>query len=698
MATLNKIRSKAGMLVVIIGVALLAFIVGDFLNSGHTFYAMNQSKVAVVNGTNIGVEEFQERVKVRTDELQQMYAQRGMSLPEGYASRINQEVYDQMVNEILLNEELDELGIVVSKEELADLLTGDNISPQVRQYFTNPQTGEFDRQGLLYFMQVILDPEAHGYNTPELLAQIEPQRQMWLRLEKQVKEDRAIQKFANLLNRALTPNKLDLENSFEEGKTSANIAYALQPYTSIADSTIAISDSELKAEYNRVKDFYKMPEHRSIKYIALNIVPSEADYAKAKEKVEMNQSIFATTDDVAAFVANNSDEAYDDCFVAVSSMPEKMKKFAETAAVNESSPLEFENDTYTMYRLMDTKVAPDSIKVRLLSFQPRSTQIDSVLNVLNNGGSFAELSPKFNGNDEVWLTENMAPTVGRPFINKVFSEGGNGYFKAESLGGEHIVQILSRTAPVKKAKVAAYVVAVTPSTETHTALYNQLSSYSAANNTAEKFSAAAKDAGYTVNSYDCSAEDYSLPGVNDARQAIRWAFNADKGEVSEIFTLDNSFVVAALDNIVKEGYAPLDQVKDALSIQVRNDKKAEKIIADLKAKNINTLAGYAEAMKAQVDSAKFISFSTPSIAGVGYEPVLSALAPTAENGKLVGPVKGVRGVYVFTVTDKTVSQQPFDAQTEARKIQQNYNYLINSRLMEVLREKADIKNTMIRFF
>ena len=133
-------------------------------------------------------------------------------------------------------------------------------------------------------------------------------------------------------------------------------------------------------------------------------------------------------------------------------------------------------------------------------------------------------------------------------------------------------------------------------------------------------------------------------------------------------------------------------------MQVRNDKKAEKIIADLKAKNINTLAGYAEAMKAQVDSAKFISFSTPSIAGVGYEPVLSALAPTAENGKLVGPVKGVRGVYVFTVTDKTVSQQPFDAQTEARKIQQNYNYLINSRLMEVLRDKADIKNTMIRFF
>lgn len=683
---------------VIIGVALLAFIVGDFLNSGHTFYAMNQSKVAVVNGTNIGVEEFQERVKMRTDELQQMYAQRGMNFPDGYVSRINQEVYAQMVNEILLNEELEKLGIVVSKEELADLLSGDNISPQVRQYFTNPQTGEFDRQGLLNFIQVVLDPEAHGYNTPELLAQIEPQRQLWLRLEQQVKQDRAIQKFANLLSRAVMPNKLDIENSFEDSKTSANIAYALQPYTSIADSTIAVSDSELKAEYNKVKESYKMPERRAIKYIKIDIEPSEADYAKAKEKVEMNQSVFAETDDVVAFIANNSDESYDDSFVAISSMPEKMKKFAQSAAVNESSPLEFENDTYTMYRLMDTKVAPDSIKVRLLSFQPRSTEIDSVLNVLNNGGSFAELSAKYNGNDEIWLTENMASSVGRPFINKVFSETGNGYFKAESLGGEHIVQILSRTAPVKKAKVAAYVLAVVPSTETHTVLYNQLSSYSAINNTAEKFSAGAKEAGYTVSSYECSAEDYSLPGISDARQAIRWAFNADKGEVSEIFTIDDSFVIAALDNISKEGYTPLEQLKDMLTMQIRNDKKAEKIIADLKAKNLNSLDGYAEAMKAQVDSAKFISFSSPSITGVGYEPVLSGLAPTAETGKVVGPVKGLRGVYVFAVTDKTVSEQPFDAQTETQKLQQNYNYLINSRLMDVLRDKADIKNTMIRFF
>lgn len=111
-------------------------------------------------------------------------------------------------------------------------------------------------------------------------------------------------------------------------------------------------------------------------------------------------------------------------------------------------------------------------------------------------------------------------------------------------------------------------------------------------------------------------------------------------------------MVAALDNITKEGYAPLEQVKDILAMQIRNDKKAEKIIGDLKSKNLNSLAGYAEAMKAQVDSAKFVSFSSPSIAGVGYEPVLSGLAPVSENGKLVGPVKGSRGCMCLRLRTK----------------------------------------------
>lgn len=216
MATLEKIRSKAAFLVIIIGVALLAFIIGDFLNSGQSFFMMSKNKVATVNGTSIGVEEYQQRVQARSEEMQAMYQQRGMPMPDGASDYINKEVYDAMVNEILLNEELEAVGITVSKEELNDLLTGDNIVPQVAQSFMNPQTGQLDRQALNNFLQVIFHPEENGYTQPEQLAQIAAQRNIWLNLEKSVRESRAAEKLAALVNAAVVPNKVDAEMALSD--------------------------------------------------------------------------------------------------------------------------------------------------------------------------------------------------------------------------------------------------------------------------------------------------------------------------------------------------------------------------------------------------------------------------------------------------------------------------------------------------
>ena len=703
MATLEKIRGKAGLLVIVIGVALLAFIVGDFLNSGHTFFMMNKNKVAEVNGTKITTEEFQQRVKSRTEELQQMYAQRGMTLPEGSTSRINKEVFDQMVNELVLNDEIEKLGMTVTKEELFDLLQGENISPMVRQYFTNPQTGQFDRQALNNFVQVILDPQAHGY-TAENMAQIEPQRQMWLSLEKQVKENRAIEKFAKLITKAIAPNNLDIESSFEDGKVRADIVYAVQSYNTVSDSAIVISDSELKAAYNKDKKRFETPERRSLKYITVDIVPGKADFAKVKEKFDMVQEQFATSADVADVVNNNSDIPYSDIFVSERALTPDVRKFVETAQINAVNGPVFENNTYTMYRLMASKVAPDSVKVRLLSFPiavagAKNTQLDSAMNVLKNGGDFEALAKKLGAGEEgIWITENMAPSVGKAFIKAVFGEQGNGYFQTESLSGSHIVQVLERTAPVKKYKVAELSMAVNPSTETYTDLYNGLSSYIAKNNDAKSFSESAKESSFSVMDMEVTPESYSLPGIEDARQAIRWAFNAGKGDVSEIYTVGDKFLVVALDKVTKKGYAPLDEVKDYVKAQLMNDKKAEMIMKELAAKNATTLEAYAQAMNSKVDTAKFISFSSPSIAGVGYEPVLSALAPYADNGKLQGPAKGNRGVYVFSVFNKNVSAQPFNPAVESQKLEQSYMYSINSQLLNVLRDKADIEDTLIKFF
>ena len=254
MATLQKIRGKAGLLVGVIGVALLAFIVGDLLNSGHTFFNMNRNKIAVVNGKKITPEEFQAQVQTRTEEMQNMYRrQYGMSLPEGAASRINKEVYDQMVQDILLTDATAELGLTVSKEELADLLQGDNIVPMVKQQFTDPQTGVFNKDLLLNFLQVVLNEDESNLNG-EMAQQLKARREAWLNIEKTVKQQQLVGKYFTLLSKSMAPNKLDLEAAYNGAKNSVDFAYAEQSYTSIPDSTVVISESELKNLYNKQKE------------------------------------------------------------------------------------------------------------------------------------------------------------------------------------------------------------------------------------------------------------------------------------------------------------------------------------------------------------------------------------------------------------------------------------------------------------
>ncbi len=699
MAALNKIRSQAGLLVIVVGVALLAFIVGDFLNSGQSFSLLRQNKVATVNGTDIKPDEFQARAEALTNERKRQYEMQGNTMPDGAVHEINRQVYNQMVSQILLNQEFERLGLSVGKEELSDLFRGENPHYLVRQRFQNTQ--ELDNQ-----VRFLFHPEEFGITDPEQLARVEYERQNWLAFEEEVKQARLQEKLFNLLSKAVTPNKLDLEASFDENKTIADIAYAVQRYSSVADTLVTVTDKELKAEYKKEKERFKTPETRLVKFISLNVVPSETDRVEVETAVRNLQSEFETTDDMEQFLAYNSDNAYENVFYAISSMSGKMKSFAEKAKVNDASAIDFTNNTYTLYRLMETKTAPDSVEARYIIFNPRSEELDSVLNVLKAGGDFEAISKERNDQvNQYWFTESLGVQGGvmKELVDRIFAETGKGYFALRTFEGDFIVQVLNRTAPVKKAKVATFVKTVTPSEETQGTYYNQLVAYVAENGNAEKFVAGAKEAGLFVNESACTGETSMLPNIPGSREVVRWAFfqDTDKGDVSDVFTIGNNetFVVAALEDVVKEGYTPFDQadVKAWLNQRVLQNKKAEKIIADLKSQDLTSLDDYAQAMTARVDTAKFITFATPRIQGIGVEPALNGLIHSAEQGKLVGPVQGNNGVYVFSVTDRTETEQPYNEEAEAQRMQSIYNTALNQ-AVKVLYDKAKIQNTMYRFF
>lgn len=694
MATLEKIRSKAGMLVAVIGLALLAFIIGDFLNSGQSFFMMNQNKVATVNGENIGVEEYQERVNARTEQMQSMYQQSGVTMPEGMSATIQMDVYNQMINEQLLASELEAVGLTVSDAELQDMLTGNHIHAEITRAFTDPATGIFDRQALDNYLSVVFSPEENGYTDPSQLQQIAVQRQAWLDMEAQIRQSRAYEKFATLLTAAMAPNKIDAEMAFAAQTRTVDVAYAMQPYTSIADSTIAVSNSDLKAEYDKVKARYEMPETRTIRYISVNVAPSKEDYAKVEEQINMLQEVFATTDDVAAIVDNNSDVPYEDVYVTVSSMSDDMKAFVESAKVGDATAPAFADDTYTMYRLMGTKTAPDSITVKIASFPMGDNSIDSVYNAVVAG---AEFGADVNVMEDFVVTEDMYAGLGRDFVADVFA-AGNGYFKTSSLGGiQHIAKVVKRSAPVAKAKVATLTIGVVPSVETETELYNNLSTYVAKYNTVEQFADSAFVAGYTTIPAECQAAQTSVQGIQNSRQIIHWAFNAKKGDVSEIYEIGDRYVVAMLEKVVKEGYRPMEEMENLLNTNVRRAKKSEAIAQQLSTVSPATIEAYATAMNSKVDTVKFVSVASPSIAGLGYEPIVAGAAAGLEMGEVSAPVAGNRGVYVLQVVNENAASRPYNEQAEMSRLEQQYMNVVNQ-FLEVLKEKADIENTLVRFF
>lgn len=712
MATLEKIRSKAGLLVLVVGLALFAFIIGDFLNSGSTYFRQSQERVAKVDGEVIKIQDYQGRI----DEMTEMYKMQSgqSSLPEEYMNQIRQSVFDAMVQEVVLDEATDKLGMQVSPEELFDMVQGENISPMIQQMqmFVNPQTGQFDKTALLNFLKTIDDDNIANYPADQQ-AQLIQARNFWLFWEKNIKRQRLEQKYTTLLSKAVSANVLDAKEAFNDVSENSDIVYAMQSYASIPDSTVDVSKSEIEKLYNQRKELYKQKEGKVIKYIAVDIRPSQEDYDKASADIESLKEEFKTSEKVADIVNENSEVPYMDAFFTENAFDPEMKQFATTAEVGDVYGPVFDNDKYRMFKLVDKTVAPDSVKVSHIMLantgdEARTTVLaDSLMNVLKNGGDFAELAKQFsadqaaeNGGELGWFTEITALRgVNDDFKNAVFSTPVNNVVKVKSLYGTHLVKVTEKTNNVNKYKVADIDMTVSPSSKTYSNIYNELNQFISKNSDLAKLDDAAKEAGYNlISGVTVTADNQTLGSIKNSRPVIRWAFQNDKGKISEIFECDDKFVIAGVEGTLKEGYRSVASVTPALRAEIAAQKKGEKIAADLKAKNLTSVDAYADAMGSRVDSVKFINFGTRRIAGIGVEPKMNAMVSIAEVGQLSEPVIGNNGVYVFKVYDRNKDAKEFNEAEEIRTLDASNAYRFGFQAIQSLVNKADVEDNRVRFF
>jgi len=712
MATLEKIRNKAGLLVSIVGLALFAFIIGDLLNSSSSFMRRNQSNVLVIDGQAVDYQEYMSRENEIVERYKIQLQQPNLS--ENYLTQIRQNVYEEIVMEHILDPRLKELGITITPQEMTDMVEGENISPiiQQNQIFQNPETGMFDR----YIVNMFLNQIKNIESLPESAqAQWMQYKTMWMFWEKDMKRNRQYEKYTTLLSKAVAANSLDAQDAFNNSQVSSDIVYAMESFLSIADSTISVSPAEIEKLYNERKELFHQLETAVIDYIAVDINPSQNDFTQATAEMNAIREELETTDNVAALVNEKSEKKFSNMFFSINGFENDtdLIDFVNTASVNDIEGPTFKDNRYRILQLLEKMENADSVKVSVISIESHATEAetraitDSLFNEIKKGADFAELALKHsmdqmkdNGGEIGWVTENGA-TLGlnEEFRKTVFSLPVGQCAIVKSNFGLHIAKVTDRTKNVPKFKVADIVYTVTPSSATRSLLYNTLNQFIAQHNSVEKIGESANEFGYYLApNVRVLSTDVIVGSVSGARQVVRWAFNNKKGQISEIFECDNTFVVALHKGKLPEGYQSLASVTPQLKMDLATRKKGEELAAQLKSKNLLTIDDYAEAMNTNPDTVKFITMSTSRIANIGVEPKLNARIALAPLNKVNEPVVGNNGVYVFEVFDRTISEQPFDLASQIGMLESNNAYRIGGFVFRYMQQQAKVTDNRVLFY
>lgn len=709
MATLQNIRNRGPLLVIVIGVALLAFVLGDLFSSGSMLMGRARDRAFVVNGEVITTQQYSEKI-TEFEEFQKMVSGQS-SLDENTSFQIREAVYQQILRDKLLGDQASDLGLVVSKEEINDLVHGESISPILQQlpFFVDPQTGMFSHIALIEFLNVINTASPD----PQEQQLVNQYKSLWLFIENMIITQRLEEKYLSLLSNSVIVNDVEAETSFNLAQQDAELGYVMQSYFTIPDSSVTVTDKEIKSFYNKHKDSYKMEAPLvKISYFTTAINPSDEDFAEIEQQSEIAYNQLQSSSAPATVVADYSDTPYRDVFVGENMLTPSQLDFARNAAIDEMYGPAREGDSFQIYKLVDRTTAPDSVHLSMMAIPSSSVIgqdsiitnfVDSIYNLIQGGEPFAlvanSLNPNSNGGDVGWAREIDLLPFGINMVNEAFSAPVGQPVKLSVPGQEIIFQVEERTRPVNKYKLAVVNMPVVPSEKTSNNIDNKLNQLVSTPDIGKSFNELASEAGYMVMpSMTFTANDFTLGQIQGSRQVITWAANEKEVGAVRKFDLTNMRIVARLDQVIPAGTTPLSEVSESIKSRLINDKKAEKLITDLNQKNLSSLEDYAEAMNSVVDTLRFVNFTTQNITGIGYEPVINSVASFAPIGQTVGPMRGNLGVFVANVANRTEGDAEYDEEAQKAMMLNNYSYRIQMQAIETLKDELGVTDNRYRFF
>jgi peptidyl-prolyl cis-trans isomerase D len=707
MAIIGEIRKHYWLLVAIIGVALLLFVLSDFQRKK----GKQSNTIGTIAGEKIAITEFNKRVDENSEMQKTNSGKENLTAEENY--QVRQQTWQQVVNEIVMNKQYDMLGVSVSVEELDDLIRGKNPHQYIVQSFTDPKTGQFDQKAVNNFLQNLDNAEKVA---PEM-------KQRYLLMEKAIKTDRQSTKYNSLITKAFYVPTAFAKRNYNETNAMAQVRITAVSYQTVSDSSVTVTDADYDKYYNENK--YKFQQDkpvRNLEYILFEPKMSEEDRTVLNTNVQKAYAEFMTATDIAGFVNSTSDNRYDSSWRKRGSFAPMIDSLLFNAPVGQVlQPLE-DNGMFRIFKVVDRQAKPDSLKASHILLSYAGTPIktatrtreaaeklaDSIMNVVQKNPAAFESIAGTLSDDETAKTKNgdlgwFADGAMVPEFNEAVLKGSIGDIKkVETQFGYHIIKIVGKKDPSTKIKVASIDFAMEAGAKTIEALYNEASTFAAANNTLEKFDKTVKDKGMNLRKTDrLAASDNTIPGLKIAREIVRWAFNeeTEKGTVSNVFDIEGTYVVAALKNKVEKGIIPLEVLKESIKPLVIREKKAEQLMKKVndqlaKSKDVNVIAQAFPGSK--VDTVD-VSFTSANIPNYGHEAKLTGRIFSAPKGQLTGPVQGDQGVYVFILDQ--VKDAPATTEYGNQKKQMALYFQSRAGMFSnILQEKADIKDNRLLFY
>ena len=702
MAVLEKMRVKMGVFIsVIIALALLAFIVDPQTLENAISMFSSKYDVGEINGKGISSQVFQKRV----DHFQKIYqlTTGSNASDERTTEMINNSAWQNEIAQMVIIPDCEKAGLAVGDKELIDMSEGNDISPVIaREANFMGSNGSFDKDKLLQFIQQI--PQDNSGNL----------KSYWDYLQESMTQDRMYTKYIALLQKSTIVNKAQLHREIEDNNIAYNVDFVVKPIGFENDSTIKVSNDDIRSYYEKIKKTLKQPESRDAEFMAFEVKPSAEDMALTKKDMDKAFAGFqavGTEADMKTFLAKNSDSKFEGQYFKkgdLASLASPLDDFAASASVGAVLAPQLAGNVYYAAKVMNIKDMPDSAYVKQIYVKNNEKEADSLIQVINKGGDFAALAAKYaNGQqpqegtepgDIGWMTQQYM----MPGFEKVLSAKAGDVFKVKSNYGWHVVKVSKISKPIRKAEVAILSKESVAGKETFANYYAQ------ANNVVEY-------CGKDIKKLEQYAHSKNLPlypvqrlapgskkvgGFDDVKELSRWIFSNKVGEVSPIISVNNKyFFVAAVKNIHENGYATLKEVAPDIKNYLSILKKGEKLAAECKKSvgaNPVSLGDVAGKLGLTVSTQAGITFSTMSAQQQLDPKFIGAVAGAGNSNKVIGPISGTIGVYYFQIKGKERGAY-FTENDAKQKSLQTFASLVQY-LPQIMEQDANVIDKRYKFY